>query len=168
MVNTWWSKEISWKNYVKSKWPYISLKIIILEVVTCLIKKKISQGPLLNAYSILKHKKERTTKQCLTQYYKESFIDYIIKIKEKSLFLGMCDSQLEFLKILLQFVKQQQQRKGTHRNKTTTTFSKLCSAPGAYILTVKNISKNFLGPSWKTLWIRQNVSLNPYSYIFSK
>ena len=101
--------------------------------------------------SILKHKKECTKKQCLTQYYKKSFIDYIVKIKgKKNLFLGMCDSQLEFFKIRLQFVKPQQQRKGTHRNITTTTFSKLCGAPVAYILTVQNtFPKTSLDPHEK-------------------
>ena len=105
----------------------------------------------LNWTDSIKHKKECTKKQCLTQYYKKILYRLYCKDKrKKNLFLGTCDSQLEFFKTRLQFVKQQQQRKGTHRNIMTTTFSKLCSAPVAYILTVQNtFPKTSLGPHEK-------------------
>lgn len=34
IVNSWCPKEVSLKNYAKSKWAYISFKIIIIEVVS--------------------------------------------------------------------------------------------------------------------------------------
>ena len=60
------------------------MKILELSLHTYSKRQASSQGPLLNAYRILKNKKEYKSKQYLTQYSKKSFVDYdIIKEQKK-------------------------------------------------------------------------------------